>query len=127
MQKGIGAAPFAIVAALIVAMAAGALASPSRPKRPRADVALSIADIDDSNTSFNEPGTGDEAGSAHGGGITVENREHSGRRPSPRAPGTSGAAEAKSGAWVEVQGNVRNAADDGNETRSFTMMPLGQR
>ena len=116
MQKGIGAAPFAIVAALIIALAVGFWAT--QPAQAAVgDVVLNVEDVDnaDNDITFVDPGAdapgedlvlqADEDAAFGPPGLTVETGntlEATFAKDNPT--GFRGAVER--GAWVEIQARV---------------------
>ena len=118
MQKGIGAAPFAIVAALILALAGGLWAT-QPAQAAEGDVVLVVHDVNDGagGTSFRDPGnddsaTGDPFGPA-GLAVEITGDEDD---PLEAAFGKDAAnvfrGAADRGAWVEFEATVRDDDDD---------------
>ena len=126
MQKGIGAAPFAIVAALIVALTVGFWVT--QPAHAAAgDVVLAVDDVNDAagGTSFIDPGDDDSAtGPAFGPpGLQVEIRGDT-ANPLEAAYGKDAANHFRGandrGAGVEIEATVDDDStdDDGaNDSR----------
>ncbi len=120
MQKGIGAAPFAIVAALIIALAAGFWVTQTT-QAAQGDVLLTVTDVTDTS-SFNEPNTVAGNTDAFGPpGLTVETlTAREGAFAADDKNVFRGAADR--GAWVEMQAVVDSATTGTPESRAFSLL-----
>ncbi|MDE2751777.1 MAG: hypothetical protein OXI83_04300 [Gemmatimonadota bacterium] len=115
MQKGIGAAPFAIVAALIVALTVGFWATQPAQAAAVGDVVVSVEDVANS-TTFNDPNDDLSTQSAFGPPTLLTETGTDVEAVAAKA-GVSFRGAAQTGAHVEVSTRVIDAVDgDGNAT-----------
>ena len=123
MQKGIGAAPFAIVAALILALAGGLWATQPAQAAAVGDVELTVQDIADTGVTFPDPDADADPsnGNPYGpasvdGNATVATGNSLEASFAKRQPDLGFRGAAQRGAWVEIQTRVgRDSMTDGTQ------------
>ena len=120
MQKGIGAAPFAIVAALIIALAAGFWAT-QPAQAADGDVVLEVEPIDVG--TFIPPGGADQIAFGPTGLVTEQDATLDAAAAADKVV-FRGATERN--AWVEIQASLEDANDHGTDpdpaANAYTLM-----